>query len=240
MIIQNEFIKTNNKRLLSEYKIQPRYISREEIVQTQTYKKPVLDGNAMVYFWMVYVSKGIKPKTEIYKLANLSMASGARAAKKCESYRFTEDIEFGGKKFPDITQKGQDFFGKIPDNKPYSKGTGNKHLFFQMMMEKHFKLFKPQIEKNWNSKFVDVSLLIGSQLIAIEIQLSKAHIVENAKRDYELAGADYVIFACDTKELAKIVFEIVSQLEEKYSKKTKVFTVSEILKKDPKDFLDSL
>jgi hypothetical protein len=197
------------------------------------------DSEAKTYLHTVYAHKGLKSQMEVYKLANLKQASGHRKAKKCEALGLISMVIFGQERYPQITQKGLDYL-EVKDNRPYGKGVGYEHRFFQMKLHEHFKEYSPQIDRDWKGKFVDLALITEDKIIAVEIQMNVTHTRDNIEKDIQISEMDSVIITGKDKKILEDLEKIVSTLPDELKSKTVVYSLSKLLKEDPHEIIGTL
>ncbi len=102
------------------------------------------------------------------------------------------------------------------------------------------KDFSPQIDRDWNGKFVDVALTAEDLLIAVEIQMNVTHTRDNIEKDIQISEMDYVIITAKDKKVLEDIEEIVSTLPDELKSKTYVYSLSKLLKEDPRDLIDTI
>ncbi|MBU0477520.1 hypothetical protein KKC91_03000, partial [bacterium] len=95
----------------------------------------------------------------------------------------------------------------------------------------HFKEqgYKTEIEKNLNSKFLDVGIETEKGIIAIEIAISSEHEKENIRKDIE-AGCEKVIIACKDNAVLEKVENIIKEAGNENKTKVKTCLLTEIMK----------
>ena len=78
-----------------------------------------------------------------------------------------------------------------------------KHKFWQHTVRKYFESIgtNPEIEKRYGNKNVDVGFHMNEKKVAVEIELSPDHLIENITKDLE-AGCDFIIIAASSKTTA--------------------------------------
>ena len=77
-------------------------------------------------------------------------------------------------------------------------------------------------------------------LVAIEVAMSSTHERANIEMDFEKASVDVVVVGCINQKVLDEVGNIVKAMPEKYKIKTRGFLLSEILKKDPEEFVKKI
>lgn len=117
----------------------------------------------------------------------------------------THKISFakkGVKVFYEITEQGRQYARMNGFTIP---GKGDfKHKFWQHTIKKYFEGigYNPEIERRYGSKNVDVGFTMNGKRVAVEIELSPDHLIENITKDIE-AGCDFIIIAAASKTTAK-------------------------------------
>ncbi|MBU0477947.1 DUF87 domain-containing protein, partial [bacterium] len=120
--------------------------------------------------------------TQHYENLDLSAGKGNGIMKKLIRKQLCkiEQINLGGRggltKFLVMTEAGQEILG-VKGKKQTGRGAGFEHGFWQNKISAHFKEqgYKTEIEKNLNSKFLDVGIETEKGIIAIEIAISSEH-----------------------------------------------------------------
>jgi hypothetical protein len=143
-----------------------------------------------------------KERIERLKLSN-SSSTNNKYFKELEKEELvkTHKISLGRigvKVFYEITDKGRRY-SRMNDFTVPGKGDF-KHKFWQHTIRKYFEDigYNAEIEKRYGSKNADVGLNMNGKLVAVEIELSPAHLIENITKDIE-AGCDIVIIAVQNK-----------------------------------------
>lgn len=119
----------------------------------------------------------------------------------------------GVKVFYEITEKGRRY-ARMNDFTIPGKGDF-KHKFWQHTIRKYFEAigYNPEIEKRYGNKNVDVGFNMNGKRVAVEIELSPDHLIENISKDIE-AGCDFIIIAASSKTTAN---NYKAKVREKFS-----------------------
>ena len=223
------------KRILSPYKIQPRYVPEER--QEKSDKTAVNDLHKR-FLMAVHVSPYPMPLKEIYKSAGFPLSTGHRIGCECEQLNLLNFIELPlGKgrpqKFCTLTELAYQLLSVKRSKFGRRGGESEKHLLIKRILSHHLKTYNPIIEYN----NIDVAFKIDGKLICIEIELNDTHhITENIIKDFK-TGA-YKVFVCCERKLLNKVHEIVSQLPEHIKNNTEACLISELLKKSPDEIVN--
>ena len=100
--------------------------------------------------------------------------------------------------FYEITDKGKEFASM---EKVIIPGKGSfKHKYWQHQIKKFYENlgYLPEIEKRYGNKNVDVGFEIDGKRMAIEVELSPDHLIENIQKDFD-AGCSRVVIAVPSK-----------------------------------------
>ena len=102
----------------------------------------------------------------------------------------------------EITEKGREF-ARMDDFHIPGKGDF-KHKFWQHTIKEYYEKqgYKAEIEKRYGNKHVDVGVEIDGKKIAVEVELSPDHLIENIEKDLE-AGCIKVLIAVPSKKAIK-------------------------------------
>jgi hypothetical protein len=155
-------------------------------------------------------------KTQHYKNVGLSAGNGTAIFKSLVSKGLCieEEINLGGRgglsSIPVLTESGHQAIGMQPKTH-IGRGAGFQHEYWQVKISEHLKKAghkKVEIEKNLNSKFVDIAVETEKGVVAIEIAITSEHEKINVEKDLE-AGCKKIIIACTNKA----VLEQVSSLK---------------------------
>jgi energy-coupling factor transporter ATP-binding protein EcfA2 len=251
-VIGDDLVILNNRRLLLDYKIQPRFkptcVVQGEQNNQSTESNPALpkkgmDSKTHDFLMAVNLHQYKTTLTEIYKLANLTAGTGSRVAKSCEKNNLIKIVKVsfgrGRPRYPVLLPEAYSVLG-IKEKKFYGKGAGHEHVLYQHLIAQHFSKFKPVIELNRGGKFIDVGIEANEQLIAIEVAMTAVHEKANIEKDLSKAKAFYVIVACLDEKVFKKVGEIVSKLPEETKEKTRICLVSKLLNENPDEFIEDL
>jgi len=104
----------------------------------------------------------------------------------------------------------------------------------------HFKQFKPKVELHQNKKFIDVAIKTNESLIAFEVAMTSTHEKVNLEKDVYQAKASVVVVACRNKSVLKQVEKIISDMAGDIRSKAHAVLVSELIKKDPVAYIQTL
>ncbi|MFH1014442.1 MAG: hypothetical protein V1762_00745 [Nitrospirota bacterium] len=229
--ISDELVRQNNARILSAFRIQPRY--RREFEEQEKKEKLTADERRLLMAISIYQYK--LTLTQITGVAGFSACKSDRLFKALEKSEMIKIVSIvkgkGISKFPVLLDPAYKLLN-LEEKKFYGKGAGYEHLVWQFLIAEHFKERKAEIELNKSGKFIDVAVDREGKLIAIEVAMTSIHEKENTEKDINLARADFVIIACKDKKVKEEVMQIITGLPEEMRHKTTVLLLSEILKKD--------
>ena len=102
------------------------------------------------------------------------------------------------KVFYEITDKGKQFASMDTIRIP---GKGSfKHKFWQHQIKKFYENlgYQPEIEKRYGTKNVDVGFEADGEWVAVEVELTPDHLIENIQKDLDV-GCSKVIIAVPSK-----------------------------------------
>jgi hypothetical protein len=128
----------------------------------------------------------------------------------------------------EITEKGMDYARM---NKFTVPGKGNfVHKFWQHIIASFYRNLgcESEVEKRFGSKNVDVGIQIENKKIAVEIELSPDHLIQNVEKDLE-AGCDEVIIAVSSQAKADSYRKKIKEHDEKLLSKVEMKVLSEFL-----------
>ena len=129
-----------------------------------------------------------------------------------------------------ITEQGMRFARM---NKFTLPGRGDfKHQFWQHTIRTYYRNRNmgcdAEIEKRIGNKNVDVGVQIENKKIAVEIELSPDHLIQNIEKDLE-AGCDEVIIAVSSKKTAETYKKKITEHDEKLLSKVQMRVLTEFL-----------
>lgn len=240
LVINNEFIKQNNARILSAFEIQPSYVfKKEEKLEKDEFLEKVKDVLSDIYS-RFYVSK-----TQRANDLELNSEFANKIYKWIEKVQFVEEIAInltgkrgGLSKYHSLTKKGANYIGKEPA-KRYAGGVGPKHFFIQRYLKKHLPALgfsEIKVEKELSGKRIDLFCNYGELKVAIEICVSTIK-TEHLNAIKDLDKCDVLLIACpDKKTQNKLEKEIYKNIPK--NPKIKICVVHELLNK-PKELIDS-
>lgn len=250
-VIRDDLVILNNRRLLLNYKIQPRFkptcaVQGEQSNQSSesnpTLPKKEIDSRTHDFLMAANLHQYKTTLTEIYKLANLTAGTGSRIAKSCEKKNLIKIIKVsfgrGRPRYPVLLPEAYSLLG-AKEKRFYGKGAGQEHVLYQHLIAKHFSKFEPVIELNRSDKFLDVGIEYNEKLIAIEVAMTAANEQQNIEKDILKAKADFVVVVCKDSKVQGQVEKIVSKMPSNLSCKTKVCLIGDILKVDPDQIVDA-
>jgi hypothetical protein len=257
MNFSDEFIRTNNALILSQWKVKPSYAPDKKTAEKsaenpkpgasppkETVHKSDSFGDSIKGFLMaVYHNEYRMTLTPICIAAGLPAGTGSRIAEVCVKRNLIIIIQLkfgrGRPKYPVLLPDGYALLGVQP-RIPLGRGAGYEHTLYQHLIEKHFKEFKPTIELNRNDKFIDVAIESYEGLICIEVAMTAVHEAVNIEKDIIQARAQAVIVACLDEKVLTDVRKIIPQIAEEYRIKTQVMLIQELLKMNPEKLLDTI
>ncbi len=99
----------------------------------------------------------------------------------------------------EMTEKGMEFARIKPFTIPGRSGF--VHKFWQHKIKKYYekKGFEAEIEKRVGLKNVDVGVTIGDDLVALEVELSPDHLIQNIEKDL-VSGCSLIIVCCPNQK----------------------------------------
>lgn len=231
MNTSDEFVKQNNARILSAFKIQPRY--RQEFDQQQKKEKLSADERRLLMAIDIYQYKFTL--TQIAEVAGFLACKSTKLFKALEKSGFIKIIGIvkgkGVSKFPVLLESAYKMLN-IEEKSFYGKGAGYEHIVWQHLVAEHFKGHKAEIELNKFGKFIDVAIEHDGKLIAIEVAMTSVHEKENIERNFNIAKADFVIIGCKDKKVFEEVVKIIAEVQDEMRNKTTACLLSEILRRD--------
>ena len=127
-----------------------------------------------------------------------------------------------------ITEQGMRF-AKM--NRFIIPGKGDfKHQFWQHTIRTFYRNmgYDAEIEKRLGNKNVDVGVQIENKKIAVEIELSPDHLIQNIEKDLE-AGCDEVIIAVSSKKTAVTYKKKITEHDKKLLTKVEMRVLTEFL-----------
>jgi hypothetical protein len=235
MIISERFLQENNKRILSSFEVQARYVLHKK-------KKPgqlKLTDNIREWLRKVYPFQYRKTITEICDVVRTPHSTGSRINKAAEKLNLIKVLTHGRNKYPIWTEEAYATLGE-KSKKFYGRGAGDYHVFYQHRIQEHFIDLKPVIELQRNGKFIDVAIqLKDSPLVCIEIAMTSKNERNNIEKCHEVGGS-VIVVACNGDPVAREVKAIVFEMNEEVRNKALICTLSDLLKMEPRDFLKSL
>jgi hypothetical protein len=175
-----------------------------------------------------------KERIERLKLSN-SSSTNQKYFKELEKEELVaaHKISFGSKRgvrvFYEIIDKGKEY-ARMKDFTLRGKGDF-KHKFWQHTITKYFenKVSNPEIEKRYGNKNVDVGFNMNGRKVAVEIELSPDHLIENITKDLE-AGCEFVIIVTTSKTTANnYKAKIRQQLDKDILNKIEFRTLTDFL-----------
>jgi len=230
-IISENFVRQNNTRILSAFKIQPRY--RREFEQQEKKEKLTADERRLLMAISIYQYR--LTLTQITGVAGFSACKSDRIFKTLEKSEMIKIVSIvkgkGISKYPVMLPEAYKLLN-LEEKKFYGKGAGYEHLVWQFLVAEHFKEQKAEIELNKFGKFIDVAVEHENMLIAIEVAMTSVHERENIEKDIGIAKAGNVIVACKDKKVKDEVMQFVKEMPEEMRIKTTVCLLSEILKRN--------
>ena len=250
-IISDDYIKHNNSRILSGYKFEPRYVHEENVhkethqsTQSEPYNKKSNVNDQHKQFLMALINcQFSKTLTEIYKIAGFTPGTGSRISSECVKKNLIKVIRVpfgkGGKpSYPVLTPDAYKILN-VNEKKFSGRGAGYEHTLYQHLITEYFSEFKPVIELNRNNHFIDVGIETNEKLICIEVAMTSVHERENVEQDFLLAKADSIIIACINNKVQQEIEDILIEMPELIRNKTEVMLISELLKKNPEELIQS-
>ncbi|MGB3479908.1 MAG: hypothetical protein WBB67_12200 [bacterium] len=145
------------------------------------------------------------------------------------------EINLGGRggsvKFLELTEKGHEAIGMKP-RPGIGKGAGFEHEFWQCYVSEKLKnnqsVKKVAIEGRLLNKFIDILIETENEKIAVEIEMSQAHVKENVAKDVE-SGCDRIIIACKDRKIMAAVQEITDAFSGDTKNKLLICTVQKAI-----------
>lgn len=118
---------------------------------------------------------------------------------------FSVDLgrEFGGRvKMLQLTPDGHKVLGKRPPEKPSPQQGSLEHIWWQVHIAHDYaeRGYRANIERQLNGKAADIGVSNGTEIVAVEVELSPKNVVYNLKADID-AGFNRVIVACKNKRV---------------------------------------
>ncbi len=217
-LFDDEFVKQNNKRILSGFSFQPRYKpepKQEEVKQEQSNpqsQKSAKSQDVLLDIYNRFDVQSSKRSTDL----GLSAEVANKIYKHIEKEQLVEKISLnvtgkkgGLSKYHVLTNKGYEAINKKPIKR--SGGTGAKHFFLQRYFKKHLPekgFSNVEVEKNLEGKRIDVYAIFGELRIGIEIcitTIKTEHL--NVQKDFDKCDCIFVVCS-DKKTKQKLEKEI--------------------------------
>ncbi len=202
-----------------------------------------LDSKARDFLMAVNLNQYKATLTQIYALSNLPLGTGYRIAKACERNNMIKIIKTrfgkGSPSYPVLLPDAYSLLG-IKEKKFYGKGAGIEHVLYQHLIKNHFSSLNPTIELNRGGKFIDVGIILGENLIAIEVAMTVVNEKANIEKDINVAKADFVIVACKDEKVKGHVEKIAMEAQEDLRARAKVCLIGELLKISSEELVESI
>lgn len=200
-------------------------------------EKDVLDNKVKEWLIAVYHHQYKKTITEIANLIGLPNSTCSRLNKKAISKNLVQIIQIGKSRYPVLKPESYKEIG-LEERKYYGKGAGHEHVLYQHLIAEKFKEYKPIIELYRGGKHIDVAIEIKERLLAIEVEMTDEHVIENITKDIKKAKADFIIVACkDNKVLKEANLNLLS-ISHEVRKKTGIILLSKLLDMEAKEIID--
>ncbi len=235
-----EFIMQNNARILSLFRIQPRYRYKPHSEpEVRKHKKELSDDEKRMLM-AVNIYQYRKSMTEITKATGFSAGKSSRMLNALERAGMVKIISIskgrGISRYPVLLEPAYRILG-IEPRKFSGRGAGHEHVLWQHLLAEHFLSFSPRIEFSRNNKFIDLAFETGGFLVGIEVALASVHEQENIRRDFEIAAVDFVVVACRNRTVANEVLAVVSGMDAETRQKTRVCLLGSIISSNPEEFV---
>lgn len=163
----------------------------------------------------------------------LPNSSGSRINSDCVKKNLIKIIEISigkgrPKKYPVLLPDSYKLLG-IEEKKFFGKGAGHEHILYQHLIAEHFKKYNPKNELYRGGKHIDIGIETNDKLIAVEVEMTPDHAIENITKDIEKAKANFVIVACKDSKIFKEVQINIIALQNDFRNRTEIILISKLL-----------
>lgn len=241
MRIDEGFIQENNARILAGFQFQPRY--RQEFTQPEKKDREKLTADERRMLVTIDAYQYKSTLTQIREVVGFSAGKSSRMFSALDKAGMIKILKItkgkGISKYPVLLEPAYRLLN-LEEKKFYGKGAGDEHVLWQHLVARHLSDYKPQIERFKGEKSIDVVIETNEFFLAIEVAMTSVHEKENLLKDFNNAKADFVVVACRDEKVENEVKGMLIEMPEGMRNKTRVCLLSEVLKKQPDDFINGI
>lgn len=210
----------------------------EKVTRDHVEREEKIEGNILIRILNNIMDHPFIAQKE--RITMLKLASSSSTNNKyfkelvAEGYATRVSIGLGSghgtKVLYEISEKGKTFAHIKNLSIP---GNGNlEHRFWQVTVKQFYdnllRNCNAEIEKRFGMKNVDIGLIKDGERIAVEIEMTSKHLIENIQRDFE-AGCEKVIVAVKSKTLGKSYRKKIEYYNEDFLKNVEFRILSDFL-----------